>query len=48
MDDWLSKEWADHRVRFSAGLSTDIAEVVIRLRSIKLASFRRRRTHTHG
>jgi hypothetical protein len=48
MDDWLSKEWADHQAQFSADLSTGIARIVIRLRNMGSAGFWRRRTRTRG
>ena len=48
MDDWLSKEWADHQARFSADRSTGIARIVTRLRNMGLAGLWRRRTQTHS
>lgn len=46
MDDWLSKEWADHHARFSADVSGAIRRLAIRLRGMAPIGFFRRGTPT--
>lgn len=49
MDDWLSKEWADHHARFGADLSRAIDRVAIGLRGLASAGFwRKTRTDALG
>ena len=47
MDDWLSREWADHHARFSTDLSGGILRIAIYLKRMASAGFRRRTTRTH-